>query len=123
MNVNDVVQQQIDAAERKRKADRDRRAALAAARSRGLTARHQAKLARVAKPEQYGARLAQAALRRDEAGTAAILEALDPSTGRQAALVALRALSELALTARPGNVTRTRDFLARIEASGPDAAA
>ena len=39
MNINDVVQQQIDAAEARRRAERDRRAALRAPRAAGVQAR------------------------------------------------------------------------------------
>ncbi|MFE3522229.1 hypothetical protein ACFXOD_11645 [Streptomyces sp. NPDC059161] len=44
MNVNDLVQQRIEAARRKIQADRARRAQLAAARRRSLAARHSQKL-------------------------------------------------------------------------------
>ncbi|MFD0721307.1 hypothetical protein [Streptomyces globosus] len=99
----------------RQKADRNRRAAFATARKHGLNARHQAKLARASTPEQYGARIALATLRRDRLGVAAILDALDATTARQAASVALAALAELALTARPANVTRTRDYLTHLQ--------
>ncbi|MFF4425042.1 hypothetical protein ACFY04_30445 [Streptomyces sp. NPDC001549] len=122
-DVNDLVEQQIDAAKRRRQAQQQRRAALDTARQHGLTARHRAKLARINTVEQHGARLALAALRRDSMGVAVLLEALDPATSRQAAAIALGALAELGLSGRPGNVVKARDALARMEASGPDPAA
>ncbi|MEU2288052.1 hypothetical protein ABZ614_40130 [Streptomyces sp. NPDC013178] len=120
MNTNDVVQQQIDAAEAKRRAERDRRAALRAPRAAGVQARHRAKLARIGSTEQHGASLALASLRLDHETTVRLLDHLDDQTVRQAAAVALAALSELALNARPASITRLRDTLTRMQASGPD---
>jgi hypothetical protein len=120
MNINDVVQQQLDAAEAKRRATRDRRAALKAPRAAGVQARHRAKLAHIGGTEQHGATLALAALQRDHETTARLLDLLDEQTVRKAAAIALAALSEVALTARPANLTRLRDTLTRMQASGPD---
>jgi hypothetical protein len=122
-DVNDLVQQRIEEAKRRRQAQQQRRAALDQARQHGLTARHRTKLARINTPEQHGARIALAALRRDSIGVAVLLDALDPATSRQAAAVALGALAELGLSGRPGNVVKARDVLARMEASGPEPAA
>ncbi|WP_128380487.1 hypothetical protein [Streptomyces cavernae] len=48
MNVNDIVQQRIEAARRKAEADRKRREELARARAKGVTKRHATKLRRLA---------------------------------------------------------------------------
>lgn len=122
-DVNDLVQQRIEEAKRRRQAQQQKRAAFDQARQHGLTARHRAKLALVNTPEQHGARLALAALRRDSMGVAVLLEALDPATARQAAALALGALAELGLSGRPSNVTKARDVLARLEAGGTKPAA
>ncbi|MFJ3719063.1 hypothetical protein [Streptomyces sp. NPDC090057] len=68
--------------------------------------------------EQRGVTLALAALDRDHQAIALYLDLIDPDQVRQAAAVALGALAELALTARPHNVTRTRDTLRAIHARG-----
>lgn len=120
MNINDVVQQQIDAAEARRRNERDRRAAMKAPRTAGLQSRHRGKLATIGKPEQHGASLALASLNREHETIARLLDLLDDATVRKASAVALAALSELALTARPGNLTRLRDALTRLQLAGPD---
>jgi len=105
---------------RQAQAIRQRRAALQAARDPGLIERYRAKLTHISTPEQHGARLALAALNREHDTIVRLLEYAPTGTVRQSAAVALGALAELALTARPGNLTKARDALARIEASGPD---
>ncbi|MFE1430371.1 hypothetical protein ACFW6C_33105 [Streptomyces fungicidicus] len=120
MRIDDVVQQQIDAAEAKRRAQRDRRAAMKVPRAAGVQARHRAKLARIGSVEQHGATLALASLDRDHETVARLLDLVDEQAARQAAAVALGALAELALNARPGSITRIRDALTRLQASGPD---
>ncbi|MFP8882563.1 hypothetical protein [Streptomyces mangrovi] len=117
MNVDDVVNEQIAAAERRRRAQRDRRKAFNEARQHGLRQRHATKLVRIGRTEQVGARLALAALDRDSQTVAAMLSTVDPQQARQAAAVALGALAELGLTARPGNLTRARDALLLMERS------
>ncbi|WP_327282285.1 hypothetical protein OG723_12305 [Streptomyces sp. NBC_01278] len=52
MNVNDIVQERIDAARRKTAAKKRARQELAEARNCGLEARHAAKLRRWAKDQQ-----------------------------------------------------------------------
>lgn len=120
MNVNDRVQQQIDAAEAKRRAERERRAALKQPRAAGVQARHRTKLARIGTTEQHGATLALASLSRDHETVARVLDLVDDAVVRQVAAVALGALAELALNARPASITSTRDALRRMQASGPD---
>lgn len=71
--------------------------------------------------EQRGASLALAALQRDHDGIALLLDLTDTQQVRQAAAVALGALAELALTARPHNITKTRDALRNIHQRGPEA--
>ncbi|MFD6939649.1 hypothetical protein ACFWAP_26310 [Streptomyces goshikiensis] len=53
MNVNDIVQERIDAARRKAAAKKRAREELAQARQRGLQARHAAKLRRTPWPSLY----------------------------------------------------------------------
>lgn len=48
MNIDDIVRQKIEAARRKAAADKEARAAFAAARSKGLARRHAAKLRHLA---------------------------------------------------------------------------
>lgn len=69
--------------------------------------------------EQRGASLALAALQRDTEGLAVLLDLTDDQDVRAAAAVALGALAELALTARPANITRTKDALGAIHGRGP----
>ncbi|MFE3659097.1 hypothetical protein [Streptomyces sp. NPDC059165] len=120
MNVNDIVEQQIAAAGRKQQAQQQRRAALKTARNHGLTQRHRSKIAHIGTDEQHGVRLALAALNRDHETLARLLDYADDRTVRNIAAVALGAVAELALTARPVNLTRTRDALARMADSGPE---
>ncbi|WP_149552922.1 hypothetical protein [Streptomyces marokkonensis] len=120
MNINDIVQQQIDAAEARRRAERDRRAAFKKPRQAGVQARHRGKLARIGSTEQHGATLALASLNRDHETVARLLDLQDTASVRQTAALALGALAELALNARPTSITRTRDALQRMQAAGPD---
>jgi predicted DNA-binding protein with PD1-like motif len=69
--------------------------------------------------EQRGASIALAALQRDTEGLAVLLDLTDDQDVRAATAVALGALAELALTARPHNITKTRDALRNIHARGP----
>jgi hypothetical protein len=119
MNIHDIVQQQIDAAEARRRAERDRRAAMKTPRTIGVQARHRAKLARIGNTEQHGATLALAALNRDRETVARVLDLVDDAVVRQVAAVALGALAELALNARPASITGVRDTLRRMQDSGP----
>lgn len=68
--------------------------------------------------EQRGASIALAALGRDHEAIAVLLDVTDPDQVRQAAAIALGAIAELALTARPVNITRTRDALTAIQRRG-----
>lgn len=68
---------------------------------------------------QRGASLALAAMDRDHEGIAILLDLTDTDQVRAAVAVALGALAELALTARPHNITKTRDALRNIHSRGP----
>lgn len=119
-NVNDIVQQQIDAAQRRHQAQQERRDELAEARRHGLAARHRTKLARIGITEQRGMRIALAALRRDHQGVALALARVPAPEVQRAAAVALAAVAELALAAPPDKVQTAIKGIARMETSGPD---
>lgn len=118
-HIDRQIQAQLDAAEAQRRAERDRRAALKKPRAAGIQARHRTKLARIGSSEQHGATLALAALNRDHDTIARVLDLQDAASARKAAALALGALAELALNARPASITRARDALQRMQASGP----
>ncbi|WP_405830792.1 MULTISPECIES: hypothetical protein [unclassified Streptomyces] len=115
MNADDVVQQRITAAARKRQTAKRQREELAAARKHGLTARHRAKLALVRTTEQTAMSIALAALRRDHQGVALLMASMPPQQALQAASVALGAVSELALAASPDRIRTAQEAMREVE--------
>ncbi|MEU6768621.1 hypothetical protein ABZ916_39690 [Streptomyces sp. NPDC046853] len=119
-NVNDIVQQQIDAAKRRQQAQQQRRDELAHAREHGLAARHRTKLTRIGQTEQQAMRIALASLRRDHQGVSLALSAVPDPDARRVAAVALAAVAELALAAPPDKVQTAIDGITRMHDAGPD---